>query len=130
MLQILQQVSGYSPAGLTGGSVQLVKRGDLAGRVHHRNVLLIWRHAHIAGQSGADIGAEVLHLVFHNSFLPGCRGVVGAGQDAGGHSVDDGHFSFFAVSLLKIHFVFSFLLCTSTIYNPDFTMRRWKTKYG
>nr|DAE62164.1 MAG TPA: hypothetical protein [Caudoviricetes sp.]DAP73566.1 MAG TPA: hypothetical protein [Caudoviricetes sp.]DAQ97268.1 MAG TPA: hypothetical protein [Caudoviricetes sp.] len=25
---------------------------------------------------------------------------------------------------------FSFLLCTSTIYNPDFTMRRWKTKYG
>jgi hypothetical protein len=54
----------------------------------------------------------------------------GAGQDAGGHSVDDGRFGSFTVSLLKIHFVFPFLLCTSTIYNPDFTMRRWKTKYG
>jgi hypothetical protein len=59
-----------------------------------------------------------------------CRGAFGAGQDAGGHSVDDGRFGSFTVSLLKIHFVFPFLLCTSTIYNPDFTMRRWKTKYG
>lgn len=100
------------------------------GGVHRGACLLLWRHVNVAGKRGADIGAEVLHFVFHGSFLPGCRGAVGAGQDAGGHSVDDGHFSFFAVSLLKIHFVFPFLLCTFMSYVPNSTMRRWKTKYG
>nr|DAM51835.1 MAG TPA: hypothetical protein [Caudoviricetes sp.] len=106
LLQILQHVSSQRPAGRTGGSMQLVKCGNLVGRIHHCKGLLVRRHAHIAGQSGADVGTEVLHLVFHGSFLPGCRGMVGAGQDAGGHTVNDGHFSFFIVSFLKIHFVF------------------------
>nr|DAT71278.1 MAG TPA: hypothetical protein [Caudoviricetes sp.] len=48
----------------------------------------------------------MLHLVFHGSVLPGCRGAVGAGQDTGGHSIDDGHFGIFAVSLLDFHFDF------------------------
>ena len=58
------------------------------------------------GVSPITVFMEVLHLVFHGSFLPGCRGVIGAGQDAGRHTVNDGHFSFFTVPLLKIHFVF------------------------
>nr|DAV43663.1 MAG TPA: hypothetical protein [Caudoviricetes sp.] len=32
--------------------------------------------------------------------------------------------------MLKIHFVFPFLLCIFMSYVPNFTMRRWKTKYG
>lgn len=106
LLQILQQISSQRPAGFTGGSVQLVKSGDLVGRVHHSKGLLIWRHAHIAGQSGADISAKVLHLVFHGSFLPGLRCARGARQNGCGHPVDDGHFGIFAVSLLVFHFDF------------------------
>lgn len=64
------------------------------------------------------------------SILPGLRCARGARQNGGGHTVNDGHFSFFTVSLLKIHFVFLLSFVQSTIYKPNSTMRRWKIKYG
>nr|DAV47057.1 MAG TPA: antigen peptide transporter [Caudoviricetes sp.] len=69
-------------------------------------------------------------LSFPWSVLPRLRGALGSGQNAGRHPVNDGRFGSFTVSLIKIHFVFPFLLCIFMSYVPDFTMRRWKTKHG
>lgn len=38
----------------------------------------------------------------------------GTRQNGGGHPVNDGHFGFFAVSLLKIHFVSPLFLFNSS----------------
>ena len=60
LLQILQQVSGYSPAGLTGSVTQgLHFRQGLILNVSASKALLLWGHIQIAGQQGTGMGAKV-----------------------------------------------------------------------
>nr|DAU66438.1 MAG TPA: hypothetical protein [Caudoviricetes sp.] len=100
-LQFLQQLCGALTAGAGRCGAQGVKPGDLAAGIHGGAGLLFRGHINVAGKRGADVATKQLHLILiHRSFLPGLRCAVGAGQNAGGHSVNEDHFVFFTVSLL------------------------------
>nr|DAG28885.1 MAG TPA: hypothetical protein [Caudoviricetes sp.] len=126
-MHFLQQLPGQLPAGGIGSGLEVADGTGLAGDVEPGAGLSFGRHVLIAGQRGADVATKQLHLI-HRSFLPGLRCAVGAGQNAGRHPVNEGHFGFFTVSLLEIHFIFLLFLVIVSTYVPNSTMRQWKMK--
>jgi hypothetical protein len=126
LLHFLQQLGGALPAGGGRCGAQGVQAGDLAAGVHGGKGLLLRGHINVTGKRGADVGAETSGLfVGHGSILPRLRGFGCSGENAGGHSVNDGHFRVCVERLNVFHFFFLLIfgncvnLCTKFYHAPE-----------